>query len=93
MVNHHIKVTQAILSSLTEGSRGMSGTAFPMQPNRALKLYEFEGSPFCRRVREVMTLLNLDYEVYPCPKGIGIYTNIINSAKLESMLSNLTFPT
>ncbi|MDQ8935555.1 glutathione S-transferase N-terminal domain-containing protein [Acinetobacter rudis] len=77
MVNHHIKVTQAILSSLTEGSRGMSGTAFPMQPNRALKLYEFEGSPFCRRVREVMTLLNLDYEVYPCPKGGEKYRSVV----------------
>ena len=27
---------------------------------KSLKLYEFEGSPFCRRVREVVTLLNLD---------------------------------
>ncbi len=44
------------------------GTAFPKQPEKALKLYEFEGSPFCRRVREVMTLLNLDYEVYSMPQ-------------------------
>lgn len=68
-MNHQIKVIQAILSGVTEGGRGVTGTAFPKQPEKALKLYEFEGSPFCRRVREVLTTLNLDYEVYPCPKG------------------------
>ncbi len=69
MLHHQIKVVQALASALTEGGRGSNGTAFPKQPEQPLKLYEFEGSPFCRRVREVMTLLNLDYEVYPCPKG------------------------
>ncbi|WP_291356964.1 MULTISPECIES: glutathione S-transferase N-terminal domain-containing protein [unclassified Acinetobacter] len=77
MVNHQIKVIQALASSLTEGGRGVSGTAFPQQPEKSLKLYEFEGSPFCRRVREVLTLLNLDYEVYPCPKGGQKYRKIV----------------
>ena len=58
MVHHQIKVVQALLSSLTAGGRGVSGTAFPNQPEKALKLYEFEGSPFCRRVREDLTILN-----------------------------------
>ncbi|MEG2358967.1 glutathione S-transferase N-terminal domain-containing protein [Acinetobacter sp.] len=69
MLHHQIKVAQALLSAIVEGGRGASGTPYPKQPEKALKLYEFEGSPFCRRVREVMTVLNLDYEVYPCPKG------------------------
>ncbi|WP_313738283.1 glutathione S-transferase N-terminal domain-containing protein [Acinetobacter sp.] len=77
MVKHQIKVIQALASSLTEGGRGVSGTAFPQQPEKSLKLYEFEGSPFCRRVREVLTLLNLDYEVYPCPKGGQKYRKIV----------------
>lgn len=76
MVHHQIKVVQALVSSLA-GGRGVSGTAFPNQPEQALKLYEFEGSPFCRRVREVLTLLNLDYEVYPCPKGGTKYRKIV----------------
>jgi glutathione S-transferase len=77
MVNHQIKVIQALASSLMAGGRGVSGTAFPKQPEKSLKLYEFEGSPFCRRVREVLTLLNLDYEVYPCPKGGQKYRKIV----------------
>nr|WP_256938975.1 glutathione S-transferase N-terminal domain-containing protein [Acinetobacter harbinensis] len=62
---------------MLEGGRGMQGTAFPQQPEKPLQLYEFEGSPFCRRVREVLTLLNLDYEVYPCPKGGEKYRKIV----------------
>lgn len=77
MVNHQIKVVQALLSGITEGGRGVSGTAFPKQPEKSLKLYEFEGSPYCRRVREVLTLLNLDYEVYPCPKGGQKYRQVV----------------
>ena len=64
-------------SAVLEGGRGANGTAFPNQPAKPLKLYEFEGSPFCRRVREVFTTLNLDYEVYPCPKGGTKYRKIV----------------
>jgi len=46
MVNHQFKVLQSVLASVIEGGRGVSGTPFPNQPAKALKLYEFEGSPF-----------------------------------------------
>ncbi len=69
MVHHQIKVIQAMASMLTEGGRGVNGTAFPKQPEKALKLYEFEGSPFCRRVREVMTLLNWIMRFIHAPKA------------------------
>ncbi|XP_038709840.1 uncharacterized protein LOC120004549 [Tripterygium wilfordii] len=36
---------------------------------KLLQLFEFEACPFCRRVREAMTELDLCVEVYPCPKG------------------------
>ncbi|TCM68367.1 glutathione S-transferase-like protein [Acinetobacter calcoaceticus] len=87
MLHHQIKVAQALASALTAGGRGMLGTAFPKQPAQALKLYEFEGSPFCRRVREVMTLLNLDYEVYPCPKGGKHYRKVV-----KQMGGRMQFP-
>ncbi|KAL2335805.1 hypothetical protein Fmac_010251 [Flemingia macrophylla] len=35
----------------------------------SLQLFEFEACPFCRRVREALTELDLSVEVYPCPKG------------------------
>lgn len=38
-------------------------------PERMLELYDFEACPFCRRVREALTELDLDVLVYPCPQG------------------------
>lgn len=77
MVNHQIKVLQSVVATLIEGGRGVMGTPQPNQPSKPLKLYEFEGSPFCRRVREVITMLNLDVEIYPCPKGGQKYRQIV----------------
>ena len=41
---------------------------FP-RPATPIKLYEFEGCPFCRKVREAVVWLDLDVEFYPCPQG------------------------
>ena len=38
------------------------------RPEQRLELYDFEGCPFCRKVREALTVLNLDAVIYPCPK-------------------------
>lgn len=51
-----------VLSDITD----LSNTREAVQP---LQLYEFEACPFCRRVREALTELDLSAEVYPCPKG------------------------
>lgn len=40
-----------------------------MQPVQPLALYEFEACPFCRKVREMLSMLDLDAVVYPCPRG------------------------
>lgn len=66
---HRTKVYQALASTLVTLPRGVMGTAFPKQPEKPLKLYEFEACPYCRRVRDVITRLNLDVEIYPCPKN------------------------
>lgn len=42
---------------------------FRKRPNKPIELYEFEGCPFCRKVREACTLLDIDVLFYPCPKG------------------------
>ncbi len=66
---HQVKVLQAVVATLLQGGRGVSGTANPKQPEKSLKLFDMEACPYCRRVREVVTLLNLDVEIYPCPKN------------------------
>jgi len=42
----------------------------PVQP---LILYEFEGCPFCRKVREACSILDLDVLTYPCPRDGPTY--------------------
>ena len=38
------------------------------RPKKMLQLYEYEGCPFCRRVRETLTILDLDAEIFPTPR-------------------------
>lgn len=37
------------------------------RPAKPLILYEFEASPFCKKVREAMSMLDLTVEYRPCP--------------------------
>jgi len=39
------------------------------RPQFLLELYEFEGCPYCRIVREALTELDLDALIRPCPHG------------------------
>ncbi|MCA9686349.1 MAG: glutathione S-transferase N-terminal domain-containing protein, partial [Myxococcales bacterium] len=43
------------------------------RPEQPVELYEFEGCPFCRKVREALTMLDLEARVFPCPKGGPTY--------------------
>ena len=45
------------------------------RPAKPLKIYEFEGCPFCKKVREAVTWLDLDVIMYPCPQGGRAPTN------------------
>jgi len=38
------------------------------RPKQTLILYDFEGCPFCRQVREELCILDLDVIVYPVPR-------------------------
>ncbi len=72
-VGHLVKSTQAFVSLALRGGRGVMGTGQPMQPKKMLVLYEHEACPYSRRVREVMTRLNLDYESRPSPHKGHVY--------------------
>jgi len=46
-------------------ARGLEKCKRPAKP---IKFYEFESCPYCRRVRETLSCLDIDHEVYPCPR-------------------------
>jgi glutathione S-transferase len=63
----------AIICSFTaSGTRLASGMRVGQlgpRPEKALLLYDFEACPFCRRVREAISMLDLEVDIRPCPKG------------------------
>jgi glutathione S-transferase len=50
------------------GAAGMRVVVSGPEPEKALELYEFEGCPFCRKVRVALSEMDLDARIYPCPK-------------------------
>ena len=72
-IGHKVKSVQATISMLLRGGLGNMGTPTPIQPDKSLILYEHEACPYSRRVREVMTHLNLDYESRPSPHKGHVY--------------------
>lgn len=65
------RVNLATSTFATALRTGVGVTAHPAaeKPAELLELYEFEGCPYCRLVREALTELDLDAMIYPCPKG------------------------
>lgn len=39
------------------------------RPKEAIELWEFQASPYCRKVREACSLLDIDVLYYPCPRN------------------------
>lgn len=59
--------------SLKDGSFVEKSSTLPASgPELPLELYEFEACPFCRKVREAITMLDLNCYVYPCPKSVSL---------------------
>lgn len=65
---HNADVLTSSVTSALRGWTGISSKPAAIKPSKTLELYEFEGCPYCRLVREGLTELDLDVIVYPCPK-------------------------
>lgn len=65
-----LAVSTSVLASQLRNWRGTNAfRPATRQPEQLLELYEYEGCPYCRLVREALTELDLDARIYPCPKG------------------------
>lgn len=49
------------------------------KPAKPLRLFEFEACPFCRKVREAVTMLDLDLLVFPTPKDGKVYREYVKA--------------
>jgi glutathione S-transferase len=64
-----LDVATSFATSTARLGLGMAiGTLGP-RPQQPIELYDFEACPYCRKVREAMSILDLEADVKPCPKG------------------------
>lgn len=82
----------SVLATLARGGSGIWAGPLGLRPQEPLHLYEFEACPFCRRVREALTILDLEVMVYPCPKGGKRYRSIVQEKGGRLMFPYLVDP-
>ena len=68
-----LNIATSLAATFMRGGVGVAAQPVQEVPEKLLELYEFEGCPHCRLVREVLTELDLDAIIYPCPKGGSRY--------------------
>ena len=68
-MNRTLDVATSLAVTLARCTAGLRVESVGKRPERLLELYEFEACPYCRKVREALTALDLEALVYPCPKG------------------------
>lgn len=68
-MNRMLDVASSLAASSARLFAGLRVEALGPRPELPLVLYEFEGCPYCRKVREALTALDLEVDVRPCPKG------------------------
>lgn len=66
---HTFDIGTSLLASVAVLFRGTNSEPSKQQPPQLLELYEMENCPYCRLVREALTVLDLDALIYPCPKN------------------------
>ena len=64
-----LDVATSMFTTVSRLGAGVQAKRPAHRPAQLLELYEFESCPFCRKVRDALTELDLDAKIYPCPKG------------------------
>jgi glutathione S-transferase len=64
-----LDVGTSLAATLARLGAGLSVGRPGKRPAKPLRLYEFESCPYCRKVREALSILDLEADVFPCPKG------------------------
>lgn len=78
-------------TSFVRGTRGLLVTSEcrqnPPRPDKPLEVFEFEACPYCRKVREAMSELDLSFIIRTCGKGA-----IKNRSDLKERGGKAQFP-
>lgn len=64
-----LDLATSIAATVVRGFAGRSVGPLGARPDKPLEVYEFEQCPFCRKVREGLSMLDLDARIFPCPRN------------------------
>ena len=76
-MNRTLDVATSLFATLARLGGGLRVERLGARPKKPLELYEFESCPYCRKVREVLTALDLEAVIYPCPKGGTRFRSVV----------------
>jgi glutathione S-transferase len=74
-----LDVTTSTLATVARFVNGEIATMAGARPAKPLELYEYEASPYCRKVREALTHLDLVARIFPCPKGGTRFREVVRT--------------
>jgi glutathione S-transferase len=92
MLKNIVNVATSLATTVVRGTTGMSVGTLGARPKERLQLYEFEGCPFCRKVREALSILDLEADIYPCPKNGPRFRPEVTRRGGRTMFPYLTDP-
>lgn len=87
-----LDIATSFATTLARVPLGMSVGKLGKRPKKMLELHEFEACPFCRKVREGLSMLDLDVMVYPCPKGGSRFRDEVKRRGGQMMFPYLVDP-
>lgn len=67
-MKRNVDVATSLLASSARIGMGVMIGHLGARPDKLLELYDIEASPFCRKVREALSILDLEAMIYPCPR-------------------------
>lgn len=91
-MNRTLDIATSLAATLARLGGGLRVETLGRRPEKPLELYEFEGCPYCRKVREVLTALDLEALVYPCPKGGSRFREIVRERGGKAQFPYLVDP-
>ncbi|EZG78204.1 putative glutathione S-transferase domain protein [Gregarina niphandrodes] len=96
LVLDQLTLMLASLSRLMSGYISADGLEQCRRPVKPLELYEFQACPYCRRVRETLHYLAIDYICYPTPKeslkSQGVFINSRFRPAVKTLGGKCQFP-
>ncbi len=92
MLVRMLDVGTSLISTIGRGATGFQVGAIGERPEKRLKLYEYEACPFCRKVREALSILDLEAEIYPCPRNAPRYRHQVEKRGGQMMFPYLVDP-